>query len=51
LFLFGHLKGAITGKVFHGLEELQAAISGEISMISQKPLRKVYNEWILRLER
>ena len=50
-YLFGHLKRVISGKHFQSLEELQACISAEISMITTKTLRKVYNEWISRLER
>ena len=50
-YLFGYLKGAIRGKIFSSIEELQDDILAKISLISQKTLRKVYNEWISRLER
>ena len=50
-YLFGHLKNAISGKTFQSLQELQACISAEFSLITTKTLRKVYNEWISRLER
>jgi len=48
-YLFGYLKGTIRGKIFHTVEELQGPILAQISLISQKTLRKLYNEWISSL--
>ena len=50
-YLFCYLKSAIRGKIFHTINELQDAILAQFSLIPQITLRKVYNEWISRLER
>ena len=49
-YLFGYLKGAISGSCFSCFEEMQQRVTDEITNISPKILRSVFNNWIRRLE-
>jgi len=50
-WLFGQLKGKLSGYSFRTEDELQAAVRNELSRVSRQKLRAVFKEWIHRLER
>jgi len=49
-YLFGHLKDAISGRVFSNYEEMKEAVLETLDKIGPKTLKCVYNTWIRRLE-
>ena len=49
-YLFGHLKDAISCRVFSCYEEMRDAVFETLHKIEPKTLRGVYTKWIRRLE-
>jgi len=49
-WLFGFLKGKLSGKSYSTRDELEAAVVGILHTLKPSDFRRVYNEWIRRLE-
>ena len=48
--IFGRLKNNLLGQIFRTEDELKTAVLDDIHKITGMELRRVFNNWILRLE-
>ena len=49
-WLFGRLKGSLGSTRFSTLEELEKKLNEELHKITTAEIRRVYNEWVRRLQ-
>ena len=50
-YLFGRLKNNLLGKEFRTESELKQAVLDDLDKISYQELRRVFNNWVLRLNK
>lgn len=50
-YLFGLLKNQLIGKTFDSVDELLCWIGGKFDSISKSELQKVFDEWLIRLQK